>query len=52
MREHVTFDLVLADTGYGVNAHFRQALTERGLLWSVGITRSQTVYSKDAPLHC
>ena len=50
VRGHVTFGMVLADAGYGVNAQFRHALTERGLLWSVGITRTQTVYPKDVRL--
>ncbi|WP_104989959.1 IS701 family transposase [Deinococcus sp. NW-56] len=50
VRPHVTFGMVLADAGYGVNARFRQALTERGLLWSVGITRTQTVYPRDVRL--
>ncbi|WP_339097998.1 IS701 family transposase [Deinococcus sp. VB142] len=49
VSEHVTFGMVL-DAGYGVNAQFRHALTERGLLWSVGITRTQTVYPKDVRL--
>ena len=50
VRPHVTFGIVLADAGSGVNAQFRQALTERGLLWSVGIPRTQTVYPKDVRL--
>ncbi|MEF2280500.1 IS701 family transposase [Deinococcus sp. YIM 134068] len=50
VRPHVTFGMVLADARYGVNAQFRQALSERGLLWSVGITRTQTVYPKDVRL--
>ncbi|MFC4426400.1 IS701 family transposase [Deinococcus navajonensis] len=40
----VEYGMVLADAGYGVNAKFRQALTERGLRWSVGTIRSQRVF--------
>ena len=40
----VTFDVLLADAGYGTSAMFRRALTERGLTWAVGILRIQTVY--------
>jgi SRSO17 transposase len=50
VREHVTFGMVLADAGYGVNARFRQAVNERDLRWSVGITRTQTVYPQDVRL--
>ena len=39
------FGTVLADAGYGASAAFRHALSERGLLWAVGIPRSQKVYS-------
>ena len=41
----VRFGTVLADAGYGASAEFRQALSERGLLWAVGIPRVQKVYS-------
>jgi SRSO17 transposase len=40
----VRFGTVLADAGYGASAEFRQGLTERGLLWAVGIPRVQKVY--------
>ena len=40
----VTFDVVLADAGYGTSAAFRQALSARGLTWAVGIAPQQTVY--------
>jgi SRSO17 transposase len=40
----VRFGTVLADAGYGASAAFRQALSERGLLWAVGIPRVQKVY--------
>ncbi len=33
----VRFGCVLADAGYGLSAPFRQALSERGLCWAVGI---------------
>lgn len=31
------FGCVLADAGYGLSAPFRQALSERGLTWAVGV---------------
>ena len=40
----VTFGTVLADTGYGASAAFRQALTARDLTWAVGIVRTQKVF--------
>jgi len=43
----VTFDMVLADAGYGTSAAFRQALSARGLTWAVGIVPRQTVYPVD-----
>ncbi|WP_412766418.1 transposase [Brucella intermedia] len=36
------FGCVLADAGYGSSSAFRQALSERGLLWAVGLSRRQT----------
>ncbi|MER9444927.1 IS701 family transposase [Mesorhizobium sp. M0340] len=41
------FGCVLADAGYGLSAPFRQALTERGLTWAVGIPFKQKVYAAD-----
>ena len=41
------FGCVLADAGYGSSGPFRQALSERGLLWAVGLSRRQNVYSAD-----
>jgi SRSO17 transposase len=38
------FGCVLADAGYGCSAPFRQALSERGLRWAVGITGRNKVY--------
>ena len=46
----VEYGMVLADAGYGVNAAFRQALTERGLRWSVGTIKTQRVYPADVRL--
>lgn len=43
----VTFDVVLADAGYGTSARFRHALSARGLNWAVGILRIQTVYQAE-----
>ena len=44
------FGCVLADAGYGSSGAFRQALSERGLLWAVGISRRQNVYRADIGL--
>src|ERR671929_2105874 len=44
LKAGVRFSLVVADAGYGMSAAFRQALSARGLLWAVGITRIQKVY--------
>lgn len=38
------FGCVLADAGYGLSAPFRQALSERGLTWAVGVGGRQKVY--------
>src|SRR3546814_7296419 len=43
----VHFGCVLADAGYGSSAPFRHALSERGLLWAVGLSRRQMVYQTD-----
>jgi len=44
------FGCVLADSGYGSSAAFRQALSERGLSWAVGLSRRQNVYPADVGL--
>ncbi len=44
----VRFGCVLADAGYGLSAPFRQGLSARGLVWSVGIPRTQKVYTTEA----
>ena len=46
----VRFGCVLADAGYGLSAPFRQALSERGLAWAVGIPGRQKVYPADVAL--
>ena len=46
----VRFGCVLADSGYGSSGPFRQALSERGLLWAVGLSRRQNVYPADVGL--
>jgi SRSO17 transposase len=43
----VRFGCVLADAGYGSSAPFCHALSERGLLWAVGMSRRQMVYPVD-----
>lgn len=44
------FGCVLADAGYGLSAPFRQALSERGLTWAVGVGGRQKVYPVDVAL--
>jgi len=44
------FGCVLADAGYGSSGPFRQALSERGLLWAVGLSRRHNVYPADVGL--
>jgi SRSO17 transposase len=44
------FGCVLADAGYGLSAPFRQGLSERGLIWAVGIGARQKVYPVDVTL--
>jgi SRSO17 transposase len=39
------FGTVLADAGDGMSAEFRRGLSERQLLWAVGIPRTQKVYT-------
>jgi SRSO17 transposase len=46
----VRFGCVLADAGYGLSAPFRQALSERGLLWAVGIPFKQKVYPAEVAM--
>jgi SRSO17 transposase len=46
----IRFQAVLADAGYGLSAPFRQGLSERGLLWAVGVPRQQKVYPADVAL--
>jgi SRSO17 transposase len=50
MAANVRFGCVLADAGYGLSAPFRHGLTERGLLWAVGIPRHLKVYPVDVKL--
>jgi SRSO17 transposase len=38
------FGRVLADAGYGMGAAFRQGLSARGLVWAVGVLKTQNVY--------
>jgi SRSO17 transposase len=44
------FGCVLADSGYGSSGSFRQALSERGLQWAVGLSRRQNVYPADVDM--
>src|SRR5271154_3552383 len=44
------FGCVLADAGYGSSGPFRKALSERDLLWAVGLSRRQNVYPADIAL--
>jgi SRSO17 transposase len=44
------FGCVLADAGYGSSGPFRPALSDRGLLWAVGLSRRQNLYPADVDL--
>ena len=44
------FGCVLANSGYGSSGSFRQALSERGLLWAMGLSRRRNVYPADVAL--
>lgn len=46
----VRFGCVLADAGYGMSTPFRQALSERGLSWAVGIPGRQKMYPADVAM--
>jgi SRSO17 transposase len=46
----VRFGMVVADAGYGSSAAFRAGLTQRGLLWAVGVQPEQKVYPADVEL--
>jgi SRSO17 transposase len=46
----VRFGTVLADAGYGMSAVFRHGLDARGLMWAVGIPKTQKVYGADVQL--
>jgi SRSO17 transposase len=50
IADGVRFGIVLADAGFGSSAAFRAALTERGLLWAVGVLPAQLVYPADVEL--
>jgi SRSO17 transposase len=50
MAAGVRFGTVLADAGYGLSAPFRQGLSDRELLWAVGIPKHQKVYPADVSL--
>jgi SRSO17 transposase len=45
------FGRVLADAGYGMGAAFRQGLSARGLVWAVGVLKTQNVYAPTVELH-
>src|SRR4051812_2697313 len=44
------FGRVVADAGYGISAAFRRGLSERGLVWAVGVPKVQNVYSTGVEL--
>jgi SRSO17 transposase len=46
------FGCVLADSGYGSSGPFRQALSERGLLWAVGLTPERLCGRRCPDLSC
>lgn len=48
---NVEFGDVLADAGYGMCAEFRRGLSDRKLIWTVGIPKTQNVYECDVEEH-
>ena len=50
LADGVRFGMVLADAGYGSSAAFRAGLTQRRLLWAVGVQPTQKVYPVDVKL--
>jgi hypothetical protein len=44
------FGCVLADSGYGSSGPSRRAVSARGLLWAVGLSRRQNVYPSEVSL--
>jgi SRSO17 transposase len=46
----VRFGVVPVDAGFGSSAAFRAALTERGLLWAVGVLPAQLVFPANVEL--
>ncbi len=50
MASGARFGCVLANSGYGSSGPFRQALSQRGLKWAVGLSRRQNVYPADVAL--
>lgn len=51
LADGVRFGIVLADAGYGSSAAFRASLTQRNLLWAVGVLPTQKVYPADVQLN-
>ena len=47
----VRFGCVLGDAEYGKAAAFRHGLSERGMLWALGIAPNQKVYAADVTLN-
>ena len=50
LQAGVRFGAVVADAGYGLSAPFRRGLSALGLLWAVGIPRTQKVYPAEVQL--
>ena len=46
LAQGTTFRVVLADAGYGVSKTLRQALTARGLTWTIGVVGHQKVFGE------
>ena len=45
VKAGATFGEVLADAAYGSCAEFRDGLSQRGFVWTLGVTSTQQVYS-------
>ncbi len=50
LQAGVSFGVVVADAGYGISPALRHGLSALGLLWAVGIPRTQKVYPADVQL--
>jgi SRSO17 transposase len=48
LHDGLKVGVVLADAGYGKSAEFRRFLSNRGLMWAVGVAANQIIYNTTA----